>query len=142
METLCRIRSALRHETSRIRPATGAATPTGHSAATGGEESVGCGARRERIREFGVPMGPVVPKKGAEGGTPAPYPRPSAQALRVAEEAPDHVAPEGPPDSWLSDRSLDRTARWPDNPTAVGRGLPSLPCLEATAQFGLELSET
>src|SRR5579885_2743262 len=142
MESLSRVCYSMRYETSRNRPATGAATPAGHSAATGGQESVGGGTRRERLREFGVPMVRDVPTNRAHGVAAATDSGPAAQALPVTEKAPGHGAPEGPPGGWLSDGSVDLKPRGPDDPKAVRRGLSSLPRLETPGQPRMELSET
>jgi hypothetical protein len=131
-----------RHETSRNRPATGAATPTGHPVAKSGQESVGCGARSERVREFGVPVGSDVPEKRAPGSSAPSHSGPSAQALPVTEEATGDIAPEGLPGGRLSDGPVDLKACRRDDPTALGRGLPSLPRLETPGKPRMELSET
>lgn len=130
------------HETSRNRPATGAATPTGHPVAKGGQESVGCGACSERVREFGVPVGSDVPEKRNPGSSAPSHPGPSAQALPVTEEATGNVAPERPPGRRLSDGSVDLKACRRDDSTALGCGLSPLPRLETPGKSGVELSKT
>jgi len=130
------------HETSRNRPATGAATPTGHPVAKGGQESVGCGARSERVREFGVPVGSDVPEKRDPGSSAPSHAGPSAQAFPVTEEATGDVAPERPPGRRISDGSVDLKACRRDDSTALGHGLSPLPRLETPGKPGVELSKT
>ena len=129
------------HETPRNRPATGAASPTGHPAAKGRHESVGRGPCRECVRKLRVPMVSGIPKEGIAGTPPSTNPRPSAQALHIAEEATGDVALEGLPVGGVSDRSVDLKARRRDDPPAFRRGLPSLPCLETPGKPGVELPE-
>lgn len=130
-----------RHETSRNRPATGTATPTGHPVAQGGHHSVGDRPGRGCLREFSIPVGRGLPKAGAPWIAATTDPRSSPQSLRGAEEAAGGAAPEGTPGQGLSHRFMDLETGGAADPPAVRGALSSLSCLETPDPVGMELSE-
>lgn len=130
------------HETSRLLPATGTALPTGHPVAQGGHHALGDRTGRRCLREFSVPLGQRLLKAGGKRIAVAADARASPQSLPGAEEASGGSAPEGPPGSGLSNRFMDLKTCGAADPQAVLGARPSLSCLEAPDQFGMELSET
>lgn len=129
------------HETTRNRPATGTATPTGHPVAQSGHRAVGDRTGRGCFREFRIPVGRGLPETGAPWIAATTDTRSSPQALRGAEEAAGGAAPEGAPGQGLSNRFMDLETCGAADPPAVRGALPSLSCLEAPDTVGMELSE-
>jgi hypothetical protein len=141
MEKSERFWYAARHETTGNRPAAGTAAPTGHSAAQGGQESVGSCSGPQRIGEFRVPLVPDGPQGGGARPAAPAHARPPAQALRRPEAPPGQGAPPGSLGRRVSDRSLDAPARGRGDRSRVWYSVPPLPCVEAADRPRVELPE-
>ena len=130
------------YETPGNPAATGKATPTGHPVAKKRQESVGSGPRPERFGELCVPVVAELQEKRAERTKVHPHTGSSCKALRVPGEETGEVTFERTPGRRLHHRPVDPRAHRQVDREASRRPVPSLPCLEASEESGLELPET
>lgn len=130
------------HETFRNRTTAGKAASAGNPAVKSGQKSAGSSSCSKLFRKFCLPLVSDISKKGAgrvEAQTDA---RPTPQAYQHTKKQARKSVAERSAISGLSNRHVDASACGRSDQSSVRHTVSSIPCLETSWQFGMELPET